>query len=217
MPEEKKPLSIDPARSVVIVRWVLGVQCLLSGLNWWFKILPFPNMFDPTGLPMKHQIVATMIDTGWMFTVAKLIEILVGLALITNRFAVLMLVVAFPILMMTFVLDAIPFGRAVMGALAGQVTGHNLWASFLDMVFFGGAVFLMQGHLMLEWFGDYRPLFATTPGAPVTGLHWSCPRLMGAVRWGSILIGGISTLWIIGMVSQWLIPWSSLAVLAPMR
>jgi len=217
MPEEKKPLSIDPARSVVIVRWVLGVQCLLSGLNWWFKILPFPNMFDPTGLPMKHQIVATMIDTGWMFTVAKLIEILVGLALITNRFAVLMLVVAFPILMMTFVLDAIPFGRAVMGALAGQVTGHNLWASFLDMVFFGGAVFLMQGHLMLEWFGNYRPLFATRPGAPVTGLHWSCPRLMGAVRWGSILIGGISTLWIIGMVSQWLIPWSSLAVLAPMR
>jgi hypothetical protein len=46
---------------------------------------------------------------------------------------------------------------------------------------------------------------------------------MAAVkRWGlialgvfSVVVGGISTLWLIGMVHQWLIPWSSLAILAP--
>ncbi|OYW87472.1 MAG: hypothetical protein B7Z20_05070 [Sphingobium sp. 32-64-5] len=190
---------LDRGTSIVLVRWILGVQCLVSGLNWWFKILPFPNMFDPVGLPMKHAIVAIMIDTGWMFTAAKLVEILVGLALLTNRFAVLMLVVAFPVLMMTFALDAVSFGHAVAGAFAGEVTGRNLWAAFLDMIFFGGAVFLMQGHLMLEWFANYRHLLVATPDG-VAPAGWSCPRLMAALRWASILIGGASTIWILGMI-----------------
>lgn len=215
MSDAARIAHIDGARAVVIVRWVLGVQCLLSGLNWWFRILPFPNILDPVGGPMKHQVIAAMIATGWMFSAAKIVEILVGVALLANRFAVLILVVAFPILMTTFLLDAIPFGRAVVGFAAGQVTGANLWAAFLDMIFFGGAVFLMQGHLMIEWFGNYRQLFTPTPDAAVPDRGWSCPRAMTVLRWASILIGGASTVWIVGMVGQWLIPWSSLAVLAP--
>lgn len=215
MSDLQRPWGLNREQSVVLVRWILGVQCLAGGINWWFRILPFPNMFDPAGMPMKHEIVATMIATGWMFTAAKAIEILVGLALMTNRYAVLMLVVAFPVLMMTFVLDAVPFGHAIGAALAGEMTGRNLWASFLDMIFFGGAVFLMQGYLMLEWFAHYRHLLVKTPdGTPPAG--WSCPRLMAVLRWGSLLIGGASTIWIVGMIGQWLIPWRSLAVLAPM-
>jgi hypothetical protein len=219
MASEGRSPGLSSAWAIVAVRWILGVQCLLSGLNWWFKILPFPNIAEPVVGPMKHQIVATMIETGWMFSAAKLIEIGIGVALLTDRFAVLMLVVAFPILLMTFVLDLIPFGAAIAGAVAGEVTNRNLWAAFLDMIFFGGAVFLMQVYLMLEYFDDYRRLFVVRPGdatAPRIFDH-SCPATRCAIRWGAIVIGGASTLWMLAMVGQWLVPWSSLAILAPLR
>lgn len=219
MPSKAEGVTDASTRAITIVRWALGVQCILSGLNWWFKILPFPNIFDPMTGPMKHQIVATMIESGWMFSAAKLIEIGVGVSLVFNRYAVLMLVVAFPILVMTFILDAIPFGAAVAAALSGEISLRNFWASFLDMIFFGGAVFLMQGYLMLEWFEHYRPLFVRCPGETATprALDISCPMAMSIIRWGAIVIGGASTLWIVALVGQWLAPWSSLAVLAPVH
>lgn len=213
-------LAKDPRdRAIVLVRWILGLQCLMSGLNWWFKILPFPSISEPLVLPMKAEIVATMIKSGWMFTAAKTIELGLGLALITNRFAVLMLVLAFPILMMTFLLDAIPFFRGIVRFAAGEMSGRNLWAAFLDMVFFGGTVFIMQGYLMLEWVDHYLPMFAVRPGdaEPVIRFGWMKRHFIVPLRWGAIIIGAMGTAWFIGMLGQWLIPWSSLALLAPVK
>jgi hypothetical protein len=147
------------AASVPAVRWLLGIQCLLSGLNWWYKVLPFPNMFDPPGMPVKSEIVGVMIHSGWMFTAAKAIELALGLALLFNRFVPLMLVVAFPVLLMTFMLDAL-IGSTVMGWLGGNVPIQHLWAKLLDATFFGGAVIVMQVFLMLAYFDHYRPMLA---------------------------------------------------------
>ena len=202
-------MMVGRDRMVLIVRWLLGVQCLLSGLNWWFGFLPFPHVFDPPGMPMKSAIVGAMISSGWMFTLAKVIEVATGVALIFNRHAVVMLVVAFPILLMTFLIDAIPF----FGMLARTVPHTSLWHGFLDMVYFGGGVFLMQGYLMLVWFQHYRPMFARRPGedAPLDlANRWLEP----ALAWPALVIGGSSTVWIFGMVCQWAIPWASLAILA---
>ncbi len=206
-------------RAIIAVRWILGVQCVLSGMNWWIKILPFPNLFEPLILPMKSEIVATMIKSGWMFTAAKAIEVTLGLSLLFNRFAVLMLVVAFPVLMMTFMLDAIPFGLAVPKWLAGEMSGRNLWAAFLDMLFFGGAVFVMQSYLMLEWIRHYLAMFVRHPDdtVPAIGFGLLTGRVLIVLRWVAIVVGGISTLWFIGMIHHWLIPWSSLALLAPSK
>lgn len=33
----------------------------------------------------------------------------------------------------------------------------------------------------------------------------------------ALFLGVTSTVWMIGMINQWLIPWSSLAILAPPR
>lgn len=211
-------LPTDPRdRAIVLVRWILGVQCLMSGLNWWFKILPFPNIHEPLVLPMKSEIVATMIKSGWMFTAAKTIEVGVAVALLTNRFAVLMLVLAFPVLMMTFLLDAIPFFAGIGRFAAGEMTGRNFWAAFLDMVFFGGTVFIMQGYLMLEWIDHYLPMFAARPGdaEPAIRFEWMKRHLLVPLRWGAIVIGAMGTLWMMGMVNHWLVPWNSLALLAP--
>jgi hypothetical protein len=48
----------------------------------------------------------------------------------------------------------------------------------------------------------------------VTSLKHNAIALLGVI---ALVIGGASTLWMIGMVHQWLIPWSSLSVLVAPR
>ena len=202
--------------AITAVRMLLGIQSLMSGLNWWVKLLPFPNMYESMAGPTKHEILRVMVESGWMFTTAKVIEILLGLALILNRHVVLALVLAFPVMLMTFLLDLFPFVRNIAPFVTGELPLANFWASFLDMLFFGAGVFVMQAYLMSEYFGDYRSLFVVQPGGPAA--RWSgvfeAGWLKFTLRWLSYTVGAISTLWAIGMAVG-LIPWSSLALLAP--
>lgn len=145
--------------AVPATRWLLGIQCLLSGVNWWYKILPFPNLFDPPSMPVKSEIVGAMIASGWMFTAAKGVEVALGLSLLANRFVPLMLVVAFPVLLMTFLLDAM-IGPTIVGWLQGLVAWPVLWAKLLDATYFGGAVIIMHLFLMLAYGDAYKPLLA---------------------------------------------------------
>lgn len=208
----------SPIAAIPAVRWLLGVQSVLSGINWWFKILPFPNISEPVTGPVKHEILRTMVESGWMFSTTKVIEILLGLALIFNRQAVLMLVIAFPIMLMTFLLDFFPFVRAIGPFIGGHMSGGAFFASVLDMLYFGAGVFVMQAYLMSEYFADYRSLFSAKPGGPPVG--WSAmfeaELLKTTLRWLSYTVGASSTIWAILMVFG-LVPWSSLAILAPPR
>jgi hypothetical protein len=202
--------------AIPVVRWLLGLQALASGLNWWIKMLPFPSLGEPVTEPVKHEILRALVESGWMFTGAKGLEILLGLALIFNRHAVLALVVSFPVMLMTFLLDFFPFACKIAPFLAGDVSGAVFFKSFLDMLYFGGGVIVMQGYLMTEYFGDYRSIFAVKPGGAAA--RWSgmleATWLKTALRWLSYTVGATSTLWILGMATG-LIKWSSLALLAP--
>ncbi len=204
--------------AIVAMRWFLGVQALLSGVNWFYQLLPFPTMSVAIEGPIKHQILATMIDSGWMFTSAKVIEILLGLALLTNRHAVLMLVVSFPVMLMTFLLDLWPFLGSFGPFLAGDMSGAAFWASFLDMLYFGAGVFIMQAYLMSEYFDDYRSLFVGRPGGEPAG--WSAIFAAGwlrvTLRWLGYTVGASSTIWVV-LMALGLVEWSSLALLAPPR
>jgi hypothetical protein len=154
-------------KSVVAVRWLLGIQYLIDGLNFWYKMLPFPNIHDPPGMPMKAAVVGAMIATGWMFHLAKALEVLTGLALLSNRFVPLMLAVSAPVAISTFLLDAF-FLHLVVEWLAGRTAFATAWAGFLDMIFFGGALLLMQVYLMLAYLHHYQPMLAarTKPQYP---------------------------------------------------
>jgi len=142
---------------ILWVRLLLGLQYLLGGINWWYKILPFPSITDPVASANKHAVLMAMIETGWMFQTAKLIELLTGLALLFNRFIPLMLVVSFPVALSTFILDAM-IGPTLVGFLGGTTSFAVLWAKFLDLVYFGGCVLAMQGFLMIAYFDRYRPM-----------------------------------------------------------
>jgi len=146
-------------KSVTAVRWLLGLQYLMSGINWWYKILPFPSIHDRLVWPGKHQIVAAMIATGWMFDMSKAVEVITGLALVFNRFVPLMLVVSMAIAVNTYFLDAF-IGDAITGWFAGTVPTKVFIAYVLDLIYWGGAVLTMQIFLCLAYLQNYRPMLA---------------------------------------------------------
>lgn len=205
-------------RSVTAVRLVLAVSYLLNGINWWVKILPFPNMFDNPHAPQKAEVVRAMIETGWMFGMAKSVELVTGLALLLNLWAPLMLVASLPVAVLTFLMDAMIFD-AVWGWLHATVSFHVMFANVLDMIFFGGVVLVMQGYLMFAYLDHYRPMLArhgavARPWAADSASSPVLQPLFGAFAIVALGLGVVATVWLLGMVRQWAIPWSSLRLLA---
>lgn len=163
-------------RMVLAARWILGVFYLLSGLNWFFGFIPMlPHVGMPEDIRIKHQLVVEMINSGWLFQLAKIIELIFGLALLTNRAVPLMLAAALPVAFITFMLDALILDD-IMRWLQGSQTGSELWAAIADMIV--GGLCVLLPHLWLIWcyFGYYRPALAWKvqpqplgAGIPVTG------------------------------------------------
>ncbi|MBL8552121.1 MAG: hypothetical protein JNJ73_19190 [Hyphomonadaceae bacterium] len=145
--------------SVTAVRYLLGAQYLVSGLGWWIPVMPFPNAWNWTEFPQKHPVAGEMIATGWMYQLAKVIEVFAGLSLLSNMFVPLMLVVSFAVALNTFLLDAM-IGRTVSEWFAGRASFGVLRAKILDAIYFGGAVLAMQGYLMLAYLHVYKPMMA---------------------------------------------------------
>ncbi len=216
-------MSSGPLRwygpSVTAVRWLLGVQYLCSGLGWWISMLPFPNVWNWSHFPQKHPVAGAMIETGWMYHLAKATEVATGLALVTDQFAALMLVVSMPVALTTFLLDAM-IGQTVQDWIAGRASNLAMWHKFLDLVYFGGAVLAMQGYLMVAYLDHYRPMLARKARImeAVQAPNEVSPLAKGFLIAFAVLalfLGLTSTPWMVGMINQWAIPWSSLSLLAP--
>jgi len=197
---------------------MLAVQFLLNGINWYYKILPFPSILDDHTGPAKDPIVGGMIASGWAFSFAKSIEILTGLSLLFNLYIPLMLVVSLPVAVMTFLVDA-DILNVVLGWFQGTVPFKMMLASVLDMIFFGGVILLMQSYLMLSYLEHYRPMLVRKVGANrlLSGAESNFLRIDNRliVVFGTLALGFgmLQTLWMVGMVDQWAIPWSSLKIM----
>ena len=210
---------------VTAVLLLLGLQYVLGGLNWWIKLFPFPNVFDtPTG-PGKHAVLDAMIETGWMFTAAKLIELFTGVALLVRRWVPLMLLMSFPVALTTFLIDAMIADDLALW-FEGKVSGAFMWSRVMDLIFFGGAVLAMQAYLMFAYFPYFRPVLEARAGyfeQPEPELKGWTPNPAGGTAttlftllgFAALVLGILSTGWLVGMAREWLISWSSLAVTAP--
>ena len=124
-------------RLVHAVRILFAANFLLNGINWWWKILPYPSLGDPPGGP---PFVQAMIDTGFLFDGIKLVEVGTGLAILCNRYVPLALAVAFPVTVAAWAVD--------IGLL-----GHSIRAQVM-----GWAVLAMNGFLMLAYFPAYKSM-----------------------------------------------------------
>jgi hypothetical protein len=139
---------------VYACQFFYGGWFLFHGLNYWFGFY-----FDPTVLP-GPGLVPALAASGVM-TFVKLLEIAIGLALLSDRFAALAIVAAWPItLMIAFVNSShlTPFGTSV-GAI---IIALNAVMSF--------------GHL-----DRYRTMLAFDAGPPRLG-RGAGRRLGGLVR-----------------------------------
>lgn len=154
---------------VLATRIVLGVFYLASGLNWFFGFIPMlPHVGMPPDLPIKHALVVEMIATGWLFQLAKIMELVFGFSLLANRAVPLTLAATLPVAFITFMLDALILDD-IIGWLNGSVSIADLNTAIADMVIGGLCVLLPHLWLMICYRQYYAPAFAWRAEAAVGG------------------------------------------------
>jgi putative oxidoreductase len=96
--------------ATMIFRYLLGIIYFVFGLNFFLQFIPQP---DPT--PEAGAFLGALFVTGYMFPIIKVIEIVIGLALLTNRFVPLALVLIAPISINIFLVHLLldPSGLAL--------------------------------------------------------------------------------------------------------
>lgn len=171
-------------RVALAARLLLGGFYLVSGLNWIFGYISFlPHIGMPPDLPMRHEVVAEMVQTGWMYQSAKIIEIAVGLALVTNRFVPLMLAAAIPVALITCVLGLTLILGDIAGWFAGTVDGSVILTKIGEGATGGLILLLLHTWLALCYFDYYRPALVaravTTENPPIQTPTGSVRALKG--------------------------------------
>lgn len=73
------------------IQMAFGMHSLISGLNYFLEFLPLPNVQHPIAGPFVNSMTAM-----GLFDVIKVVEVLVGFALVFNRFVPLALVAELP-------------------------------------------------------------------------------------------------------------------------
>ncbi|WP_299159231.1 DoxX protein [uncultured Tenacibaculum sp.] len=118
-----------------ITRIFLGIFLLFFGLNGFFHFLPQPEMSAEAG-----TFLEALASSGYIFPIVGLLEVVVGLLLIVNKFTALALVVIFPILINAF-----------------------LFHVFLDIPGIGGALIALSLNLFLliGYKENYKEIFRT--------------------------------------------------------
>lgn len=127
------------SRTATVARLVLGALFVVFGLNVFLQLVPQPPP-DPRALPFLGGLAAT----GYMFPLMGAVEVAVGVALLTNRFVPLALVV-----------------------LAPLTVNIVLFHAFLSLPGMGLALAVLAGHLVLAW--AHRAAFAPLLRARAVG------------------------------------------------
>lgn len=80
--------------SILISRYVLGIIFLLNGINMFAQFMPLPNPQQPD---IAQRFLNLLGEAGYFYPILGGVKILTALALFSNRFLPLMLIVMFPI------------------------------------------------------------------------------------------------------------------------
>jgi len=101
-----------------IARLIFAFVFLINGLNGWWKVLPYPTVFD-SPVSTTPPFVQAMLDTGYLFAALKAIEVLGGLMLFANRWVPLALVVCFPVAVGAWSIDFFLLQHSVRAQVMG--------------------------------------------------------------------------------------------------
>jgi len=83
--------------TIIIARVLLGLILLVFGLNNFLQFLPMPEMSAEAG-----EFMGALAKAGYFFPIIAIVEIIIGVLLLINKYTVLALVVLFPILLNAF-------------------------------------------------------------------------------------------------------------------
>lgn len=86
-----------------IVRIVLGVDLFVNGLAYFVVQFRVPDGTPP----LAATLAQAMLDTGYFFELVKAVELLTGIALLSNRFVPLALVVVAPVVVNIVLFDVL--------------------------------------------------------------------------------------------------------------
>lgn len=186
---------------VTAVRLVLGLEFVVNGLNWWVKLIdPYPSIADFIHHAPPDDVVGAMIRSGVLFHVVKAVELVAGVALLTNCFVPLALVAALPVTVNVFMVDVL---------ISTHLRAHIM----------GTGAMMMSGFLMLAYLPYYRPMLdlrtqfetpaTASSSAPGRQFAWlspqACPagrRLMVLFGGASLAIGLVMIVWVFVMIGQ---------------
>ncbi len=97
----------------IIARIVLGLILVLFGLNGFLQFMPMPEMTAEAG-----ELMGAMAKAGYFFPIIAIVEIIVGILLLINKYTALALIVLFPIMLNAFLfhlfLDIAGIGGAAL-------------------------------------------------------------------------------------------------------
>lgn len=93
---------------VYVAQFFFGGWFLYNGLNYFVQFFPQPSGSSA----LAYQLISALIDTG-LFAVIKLIEAVVGVMMLANRFVPLAAVLAFPISVSIAHFDIVLVGDAL--------------------------------------------------------------------------------------------------------
>jgi hypothetical protein len=182
------------------IRILLGLVYAINGFNWFFKIItPYPSMSDFVNFMPPPDIVGAMIDQGVMFHAAKAIELVTGIALLTNRFVPLSLVAAMAVTVPVFIVDVFKPELRLRSFLMG--TGS----------------LTINTTLLIAYYHHYRPMFnwkaaaTTQPGAHPLEQGDSLADALGRLAQAlqpvltivSALLGTVMVIWLLVMIGQY--------------
>ncbi|WP_430905566.1 hypothetical protein [Maribacter sp. 2-571] len=80
--------------AIIVVRFLLGAGLLFNGINMFAMFMPLPN---PQQGELATRFLTILGEAGYFYPILGTVKILTALALFTNRYMALMLVIMFPI------------------------------------------------------------------------------------------------------------------------
>lgn len=175
-------------------RILLAFEYLINGLNWWWKVLPYPSVSDPP-LMRTPAFVQAMIDTGFMFDGTKAVEVVAGAMLLANLWVPLVLVILFPVTLGIWLVDFFLIALSVRAQALG-------WS-----------VLLLNTFLLFAYLRYFKPILVTRarPCSVQADVGTVRPQVTGSGRSGrwlgmlgvvSVALGLVASGWLMAMVVQ---------------
>ncbi len=119
----------------IIVRILLGLILTVFGLNGFLQFMPMPEMTPEAG-----ELMGALAKAGYFFPLIAIVEILVGVLLLINKYTAIALIVLFPIMLNAFLfhlfLDIAGIGAAALAITLNVflfITNKDKYKEFLQI------------------------------------------------------------------------------------